>query len=179
MALVVGSDWSGLSPGEVDHGRRRMLVVGASAAAALILAGRLPLQQTLAALRPGLLTPAEIVRSFGRAKWDWTVELAVLHQIETDRPFALELLWAALELDLDPAVKWRRKRALRLYDLYAVATDAAGRAALARLVTARSGDVALLTRARLWVDNSRQRRARLWRAAGPDGRMLGIRLAPA
>jgi hypothetical protein len=178
MALV-GSDWSGLSAGEVDRGRRRMLVVGASAAAALILAGSLPLKQAIATLRSGPLGPADIVRSFGKARWDWTVELAVLHHIETDRGFALDLLWAALELDLDPAAKWRRKRGLRLYDLYAAAATDADRARLVRLVTSRSADPALLARAVLWADATRPRRFRLWRTTGADGRMLGIRLAPA
>jgi hypothetical protein len=178
MASIVGSYWSGLSPGEVDHGRRRMLVVGTSAAA-LILAGSLPLRQTITTLRSLAITPAELVRSFAKTRWDWTVELAVLHHLEIDRAFALGLLWAALELDLDPAVKWRRKRAQRLYDLYAAATGAPGRAALALLVTARSSDPALLSRAALWADPSRHRRPRLWRTTAPDGRTLGIRLAPA
>jgi hypothetical protein len=156
-----------------------MLVVGASAAAALILAGSGPLQQTIAALRPSPVSPADIVRSFSKGRWDWTVELAVLHHVDADRAFALELLWAALELDLDPGVKWRRKRAVRLYDLYAAASDPAGRAALARLVATRSSDAMLLARATLWTDTSRSRRSRLWRTTGPDGALLGIRLAAA
>ena len=174
MSALVGADWSSLSDGEVDRGRR-LLIVSASAAAALLLANSPPLRQTLAALTPAA-DPAGIVRSFGKARWDWTVELAVLHHVETDRAYALDLLWAALELDLDPKAKWRRKRARRLYDLYAAAAGAPGRAALARLVISQSADPALLARAALWADTSRSRPPRLWRAAGPNGRMLGIHL---
>jgi hypothetical protein len=107
------------------------------------------------------------------------VELAVLSRLDTDRAGALSLLWAALELDLDPTQKWRMKPALRLYDLYAAIADGSGRLALADLVRARSADPALLARATLWSDASREAHPRMWRTVGPDHRPLGIYLARA
>jgi hypothetical protein len=154
-----------------------LLVVSAGAAAALFLAADPHLRTVLVPATP--LGPAEIVRSFAKPRWDWTVELAVLHRLDTDRAGALALLWAALELDLDPGQKWRLKPALRLYDLYAAASDAAGRTALAALVRSRSADPALLARATLWSDTLRAPHPRLWQTVGPDQRPLGIYLASA
>lgn len=168
------ADWSTLPDGR-PIGRRDLLVVSASAAAGLLIAGSGP----LARLVTSTASPAELVRSFPKPRWDWTVELAVLHRLESDRDGALELLWAALELDLDPAQKWRLKPALRLYDLFAAASDRARRLALAELVRARSTEPALLARATLWSDPARSPQPRLWRTVGPEGRPLGIYLAPA
>ena len=172
MAEAVAAKWSGVPDAPADPGRRRMLVVSATAAAAMLVAGNDALRRSLAPA----LTPDEIVRSFSKARRDWTVELAVLHHLDIDRTYALALLWAALELDLDPAAGWRRKRALRLYDLYAAASDTAGRRALAELVRSRSGDPALLSRAARWFDATGPRRPRLWRTTDRTGRLLGIHL---
>jgi hypothetical protein len=120
-----------------------------------------------------------MVRAFPKARWDWTVELAVLHRLDTDRNGALALLWAALELDLDPTQKWRLKPALRLYDLFAAASETGGRLVLAALVRARSKEPALLARASLWSDPARSAQPRLWRTVGPDQAPLGIYLRPA
>jgi hypothetical protein len=158
-------------------GRRDLLLVSAGAAAALFFAANQPARRTIA-LGAGL-TPAELVRALPKPRWDWTVELAVLHRLDTDRPGALALLWAALELDLDPAQTWRLKPALRLYDLYAAASDATGRAALADLVRAGSTHPALLARATLWSDAARPAHPRLWRTVGPERQPLGIYLAEA
>jgi hypothetical protein len=169
------ADWSTF-PDDRSIGRRDLLVVSASAAAGLLVAGSGPLARLLVA---STASPAEIVRSFPKPRWDWTVELAVLHRLESDRQSALDLLWAALELDLDPAQKWRLKPALRLYDLFAAASDRTRRMALAELVRARCTEPALLARATLWSDPARSPQPRLWRTAGPEGRPLGIYLAPA
>lgn len=175
MAGDMAARWSEVPASTID--RRDLLVLGAGAAAALFLAGSAPLRRAVQSTAK--LTPAETVRALPKSRWDWTVELAVLHRIEADRAGALALLWAALELDLDPAQKWRTKPALRLYDLYAAASDAAGRTALAALVRARSTHPALLARASLWSDTSRAAHPRMWRTAGPDNRPLGIYLAEA
>lgn len=175
MAGDMVARWSEVPASAID--RRDLLVLGAGAAAALFLTGSAPLRRAIRST--ATLSPAEIVRSFPKSRWDWTVELAVLHRIEADRPAALALLWAALELDLDPSQKWRTKPALRLYDLYAAASDAAGRTALAVLVRTRSTHPALLARATLWADISRGAHPRMWRTAGPDDRPLGIYLAEA
>jgi hypothetical protein len=167
--------WSGFPDGR-SVGRRELLVVTAATAVSLLIAGREPLALLLTA---GAAEPAEIVRALPKPHWDWTVELAVLHRLDADRTGALALLWAALELDLDPSRKWRLKPALRLYDLYAAATDAAGRRALAELVRAASSEPALLARAALWSDPDRTARPRMWRTVGPDHQPLGIYLAPA
>jgi len=142
----------------------------------LLIAGSDPLTRLVTA---PMTSPAEMVRAFPKPRWDWTVELAVLYRLESDRNGALALLWAALELDLDPAQKWRLKPALRLYDLFAAASDSAGRLALADLVRARSSEPALLARATLWSDPARLPQPRLWRTVGPDLSPLGIYLTPA
>lgn len=173
----IATEWSDSPEAKAEVGRRDLLVMSAGAAAALYLAAAEPQQQIIA---PATVSaPADLVRFFPKPQWDWTVELAVLHRIDADRSGALALLWAALELDLDPAQTWRQKPALRLYDLYAAASDTAGRAALAGLVTARSSDPALLARATLWADASRPAHPRLWRTTGPDRRPLGIYLGQA
>lgn len=176
MATSIVSQWSGLPDGATRLGRRDLLVVSAAAAAGLLIAGRAPLARLL---NQTATAPSDLVRSLPKSRWDWTVELAVLHRLDADRPAALALLWAALELDLDPAQTWRRKPALRLYDLYAAASDAAGRMALAGLVRARSTHPALLARATLWSDASRPAHPRLWRTVGPGHQPLGIYLAGA
>ena len=158
-------------------GRRDLLVVSAAAAAALFFAANQPVRRTIAL--SAALTPAELVRALPKLHWDWTVELAVLHRFDSDRPGAMSVLWAALELDLDPSQTWRLKPALRLYDLYAAASDAPGRTALAALVRARSSHPALLARATLWSDTSRPAHPRLWRTVGPDRQPLGIYVAEA
>jgi hypothetical protein len=158
-------------------GRRDLLVVTAGAAAALFLAADPKLEAVFRIA--AALSPADLVRTLPKPHWDWTVELAVLARLDTDRAAALALLRAALELDLDPAQKWRLKPALRLYDLYAAAADGNGRLALAALVRARSADPALLARATLWSDPSRAAHPRMWRTVGPDHRPLGIYLAGA
>lgn len=173
----IATHWSDGPEGTAGIGRRDLLVVSAAAAAALFLAADPKLALTLG--REAASSPADIVRSFSKPHWDWTVELAVLARLDTDRAGALALLWAALELDLDPAQKWRLKPALRLYDLYAAATDSAGRTALAALVRSGSTDPALLARATLWSDASRVASPRMWRTVGPDRRPLGIYLARA
>lgn len=173
----VGTIWGDSEDRPATLGRRDLLVVSAGAAAALFFAGDPDLRAAVAPPTP--LDPAEIVRSFARPRWDWTVELAVLHRLDSDRDGALALLWAALELDLDPMQTWRVKPALRLYDLYAAASDTAGRTALAALVRSRSTDPALLARATLWSDTTRAPHPRLWQTVGPDHRPLGIYLAPA
>jgi hypothetical protein len=174
MSGVV-SDWSAL-PDSRSIGRRELLVVSAATAATLLIAGSDPLARLVTGTSQ---SPAELVRAFPKPRWDWTVELAVLHRFDSDRNGALALLWAALELDLDPTQKWRLKPALRLYDLFAAASDTAGRLALAELVRARSGEPALLARAVLWSDPDRTPRPRLWRTVGPDRRPLGIYLTQA
>lgn len=167
--------WSG-SPDTAAIGRRDLMVVTAGAAAALFLAADPKLE---AAFSSSTLSPADLVRSLPRPHWDWTVELAVLSRLDADRPGALSLLWAALELDLDPTHKWRLKPALRLYDLYAAIADGNARLALAELVRTRSSDPALLARATLWSDAAREAHPRMWRTVGPDHRPLGIYLARA
>ena len=174
LAGDMAARWSEVPASTI--GRRDLLVVGAGAAAALLIAGSEPLRRAISA---SAASPADIVRSFPKSRWDWTVELAVLHRIDADRAGALALLWAALELDLDPAQTWRSKPALRLYDLYAAASDAAGRTALAALVRARSDHPALLARATLWSDALRPAHPRMWRTTGPDQQLLGIFLAQA
>jgi hypothetical protein len=174
--MTTTTHWSG-SPDAAAIGRRDLMVVTAGAAAALFLAADPKLGAAFSA--PATVSPADLVRSFPKPHWDWTVELAVLSRLDTDRSGALSLLWAALELDLDPTQKWRLKPALRLYDLYAATTDAAGRLALADLVRARSADPALLARATLWSDASREAHPRMWRTVAPDHRPLGIYLARA
>ncbi len=176
MATGIVSEWSELPDGASKLGRRDLLVVSAAAAAGLLIAGRDPLTRLL---RQTAKTPAELVRALPKSRWDWTVELAVLSRLDADRAGALALLWAALELDLDPAQKWRLKPALRLYDLYAAASDVASRAALAELVRSRSSHPALLARTTLWSDASRVAHPRLWRTVGPDRQPLGIYLAEA
>lgn len=177
MVGDMAARWSEVPASASTIGRRDLLVIGAGAAAALFLADDKPLRRAIALAAP--LSVAEIVRSLPKARWDWAVELAVLQRLEADRTAALTLLWAALELDLDPAQKWRTKPALRLYDLYAAASDSAGRTALAELVRTRSTHPALLARATLWADTSRGALPRMWRTAGPDHRPLGIYLAEA
>ena len=169
--------WSDGPDGAASIGRRDLLVVTAGAAAALFLAADPKLEASLRSAPT--LSPADLVRSFPKPHWDWNVELAALSRLDADRDGALALLWAALELDLDPAQKWRLKPALRLYDLYAAAADGAGRAALAALVRARSADPALLARATLWSDPARLAHPRVWRTVGPDHRPLGIYLGAA
>jgi hypothetical protein len=174
MSGVV-TDWSTLPDGR-SIGRRELLVVSAATAATLLIAGSDPLNRLITA---PVTSPADMVRAFPKARWDWTVELAVLHRLDTDRNGALALLWAALELDLDPTQKWRLKPALRLYDLFAAASETGGRLALAALVRARSKEPALLARASLWSDPARSAQPRLWRTVGPDQAPLGIYLRPA
>ena len=174
MSGVV-SDWSALPDGR-SIGRRELLVVSAATAATLLIAGSDPLARLVGA---SAQSPAEIVRAFPKARWDWMVELAVLHRLDGDRSAALGLLWAAFELDLDPAQKWRMKPALRLYDLFAAVSEMSGRLALAELVRARSTEPALLARASLWSDPGRTPQPRLWRTVGPDRQPLGIYLAQA
>jgi hypothetical protein len=168
--------WSGSPDSAATIGRRDLLVVSAAAAAALFFAADPKLRSTLGA---AALSPVDLVRTFPKPHWDWTVELAVLARLDTDRAGALALLWAALEVDLDPTQKWRLKPALRLYDLYAAASDSSDRAALAMLVRARSTDPALLARATLWSDAARTAHPRMWRTVGPDRQSLGIYLAQA
>jgi hypothetical protein len=164
MTAKTAPCWSEES-GERRIGRRELFVLSAAAAATLLTAGS----------APSLAAPArDLVGAVGSARWGWTVELAVLQRLGKDRRAALELLWAALERDLTRPM---RKPSLRLYDLYAAATDSAGRAALARLVLARSSDPALLSRTLLWSDPVRQRRNSLWRTTGPDRQPIGIDLA--
>ncbi|MEQ1770465.1 MAG: hypothetical protein ABL879_11555 [Devosia sp.] len=172
MAAIT-AEWSAVPADAVDT-RRRALIVSASAAAALLIAGSEPLRQVIAASALAQ-TPADIVRRIPARRWGWTVELAVLQQLDRDRPRALALLWAALELDLLRAHR-RKQPALRLYDLYAAASDAAGRAELAALVTANSRHPALLARAALWSDPARSRRTRLWQTVTRDGQPQSIRL---
>ena len=173
----IATHWSDGPDGTAQIGRRDLLVVTAGAAVALFLAADPRLELTLGSA--AALSPADLVRTFPKPHWDWTVELAVLARLDTDRAGALALLWAALELDLDPTQKWRLKPALRLYDLYAAAADGTGRAALASLVRARSTDPALLARATLWSDATRRAHPRMWRTVGPDRQSLGIYLAQA
>lgn len=177
MTGDMAARWSEVPAQSPTLGRRDLLVIGAGAAAALFLAQSEPLRRSMARAAP--LAPAQMVRSFPKSRWDWTVELAVLHRLDNDRTAALDLLWAALELDLDPTQKWRRKPALRLYDLYAAVADTTGRQALAALVRSRSTEPALLARASLWSDASRAPLPRLWRTVGPDRQPLGIYLAQA
>jgi hypothetical protein len=167
MTVTTAPYWSEVS-GEARIGRRGLLILSAGAAAALLTAGKsLPL-----ASPP--LTPQQFVRALSKTRWGWNVELAVLHQYATDRRYALDLLWAALELDLDPAQRRQQRPAYRLYDLFAAASDASGRAALARLVEARSLDAALLARTQFWLDPARRRPLRVWHTIGPDRRPIGI-----
>ena len=170
MTVTTAPWWSEVS-GEARIGRRALLVLSAAAAAAMFTVGKQPVAATV--------SPQDFVRSLGKFRWSWNVELAVLQRLDTDRGAALDLLWAALERDLDPAQRWRQKPALRLYDLYAAAADVNGRAALARLVASRSSDAALLARASLWSDASRARRSNIWRTMGPDRRSIGIVLRDA
>jgi hypothetical protein len=174
---MAAARWSEVPASTSAIGRRDLLVIGAGAAAALFLAESETLRRLIGVTGPR--SPTQIVRALPKSRWDWTVELAVLHRLDADRAGALALLWAALELDLGPRQKWRRRPALRLYDFYAAATDSAGRAALATLVRARSADPALLARATLWSDVTRTPHPRLWRTVGPDRQPLGIYLAAA
>ena len=169
MTVTTAPYWSEVS-GEARIGRRDLLVLSAAAAAFLLTTGKQPIAART--------SPQDFVRSLSKTRWSWTVELAVLQRYGHDRQAALDLLWAALELHLDPAQRWRQKPSLRLYDLYAAAVDSDGRVALARLVTSRSSDPALLTRAALWSDPSRQRRSSIWHTTGPDG-PIGIDLRAA
>jgi hypothetical protein len=169
--------WSEVPASGTRLGRRDLLVISAGAAAALFVAADPQLRRTLA--QPAALDPADVVRALPKSRWDWTVELAVLGRLDADRPAALALLWAALELDLGPRRKWRRRPALRLYDLYAAAADADGRASLAALVRERSSEPALLARASLWSEPNRSAHPRLWRTVGPDRQPLGIYLTRA
>ncbi|MEO7221996.1 MAG: hypothetical protein ABIY37_05935 [Devosia sp.] len=175
MAAQVAAHASVVPDAGSSIARRDLLLVSAGAAAAMFFAANQPVRRTIAL--SAALTPAERVRALPKLHWDWTVELAVLHRFDTDRSGALALLWAALELDLDPSQTWRTKPALRLYDLYAAASDVTGRAALADLVRAQSTHPALLARATLWSDPSRAAHPRLWRTVGPDRQPLGIYLA--
>jgi hypothetical protein len=177
MTGDMAARWSEVPASPSRIGRRELLVISASAAAALFLAQSEPLRRSIA--RSAALSPAQTVRSFPKSRWGWTVELAVLHRLDTDRAGALALLWAALELDLDPAPKWHLRPALRLYDLYAAASDPAGREALAGLVRMRSREPALLARASLWSDASRAPHPRLWRTVSPNRQPLGILLTQA
>jgi hypothetical protein len=174
---MAAARWSEVPASTSTIGRRDLILIGASAAAALFLAGSEPLRRLIG--DTGARTPAQVVRSLPKSRWDWTVELAVLHRLDADRAGALALLWAALELDLGPRRRWRRRPALRLYDFYAAASDSDGRLALAALVRAHSADPALLARATLWSDITRTPHPRVWRTVGPDGQPLGIYLAPA
>jgi hypothetical protein len=173
MTTTTLPDWSTVSRGDSRIGRRSLLVLSAGAAAALLVGSKAP------PIQPAALSPPEFVRALSKSRWGWQVELAVLQRLDTDRQAALDLLWAALELDLDPAQRWRRKHALRLYDLYAAAADDVGRLALVVLVRSRSADTALLARADRWSEPSRASAARLWRTTGPNHRPLGIRLGRA
>ena len=173
MTATTLPDWSAVSGGDIRIGRRGLLVLSASAAAVLLMGGVPPLVQ------PSALSPSEFVRALSKTRWGWQVELAVLQRLDADRAAALALLWAALELDLDPTQRWRRKHALRLYDLYAAASGGSGRLALSALVRSRSADPALLARADRWSQPARAPAPRLWRATGPDRRPLGILLGPA
>ena len=173
----IASHWSGLSDAAASVGRRDLLVLTATAAAALLVANDPRLHEALAPQTT--MDPAEAVRAFPKFRWDWTVELAVLQRLDTDRTGALALLWAALELDLDPAATWRLKPALRLYDLYAAMSDFDNRSALAELVRQRTAHPALLARASLWSDRLRASGPRLWRTVGPDRQSLGIYLTQA
>lgn len=174
MTITAVRHWSAISAIDVDVDRRTMLILSAGAAAALLTAGKAALQQL-----PPADAARDILLGLSKDRWGWNVELAVLQRLDTDRRLALDLLWAALELDLDPMQHWHRKPALRLYDLYAAASDTEGRAALAALVRARSRDPVLLSRATNWSDPARTRRSPLWRTAGPGRRNLGIYVAPA
>jgi hypothetical protein len=173
MTVATAPYWSEVS-GEARIGRRGLLILSAGAAAALLTVGN-PLSSTLV-IAP--VSPQEFVRTLGKARWSWAVELAVLQRLDNDRRGALDLLWAALEVDIDPSQRRHRRPALRLYDLYAAATNADGRAALARLAAA-SSDPALISRASLWSDPTRSRRSPVWRTVGPDRRPIGIALSDA
>jgi hypothetical protein len=175
MTTTTLPNWSAASGGDIRIGRRGLLVLSASAAAALMVGGSALLVQPMTRV----LSSSEFVRALSKTRWGWQVELAVLQRLDTDRKAALDLLWAALELDLDPTQRWRRKHALRLYDLYAAASDEGGRMALAALVRSRSNDTSLLSRARRWSQPIPERAARLWRTIGPDRQPLGILLGPA
>jgi hypothetical protein len=131
------------------------------------------------AAKAGLLADDLLIATLPRRRWDWTIERLALARINTDRPAALRLLQAAFAIDLDPQSTWRRKRALRLYDLYAAAARPAERSELAALVLAspRSGP-ALHARARLWADPERPSRARSWRTTGANGAPIGFVIDP-
>jgi hypothetical protein len=173
MRVATAPYWSEVS-GEARIGRRGLLILSAGAAVAFLTAGKsLPLGRPTP-------TPQQFVRALSKNRWGWNVELAVLHQYAADRRYALDLLWAALEFDLDPAQRRQQRPAYRLYDLYAAASDASGRGALARLVVAApSSDPALSARAQFWSDPSRRRGSRIWRTMGPDRRPVGIVLSDA
>ena len=173
MTATTLPDWSAVSGGDIRIGRRDLLVLSAGAAAALLLGGNALL------VPPTPPSPSDFVRALSKSRWGWQIELAVLQRLDTDRAAALALLWAAIELDLDPTQRWRRKPALRLYDLYAAASGESGRLALAALVRSRSADPALLARAGRWSQPARVPAPRLWRATGPARRPLGILLSPA
>ena len=175
MTATTLPDWSAVSGGDIRIGRRGLLVLSAGAAATLLIGGVGPLVEPAAPR----LSPSEFVRALSKTRWGWQIELAVLQRLDTDRATALDLLWAALELDLDPAQRWRRKHALRLYDLYAAASGESGRLALAALVRSRSADPTLLARADRWSQPARAPAPHLWRATGPDRRPLGILLGSA
>lgn len=174
MTVTTAPDWSEVS-GEARIGRRGLLVLSAGAAAALLAGSPSPLFPPAA---PSL-TAQQFVRSLSKVRWGWSVELAVLQHYPTDRRYALDLLWAALELDLDPTQRRQHKPALRLYDLYAAAAGHSGQTALAHLVTSRSSDPKLLARAALWSASARTRRSNIWRTMGPDRRPIGIVLRAA
>ena len=171
MAKPAGSRWNADPDRAIDRGRRQIML-GAAALAAAVPFAALPTDAVAT-------DPRSFVRALGRQHWDRAVELTALRNIHPDRGIALRLLWAALEHDLDPRRLWRRKPALRLYDLYAALGTAADREALARLVQTATADLALLARATRWADPTRPIRPRIWRTIDATGAPLGIYIAPA
>jgi len=169
--------WNGLPDRLADPGRRRVLVLSAAAAASLIAGATLPVPASVATSVP--LSPSEIVAALPKARWGWMVELMVLRELPADRARAEAILHAAIDLDLDPSATWRRKPALRLYDLRAALAAPADRLALADLVESRSNDADLMARAVRWRDPTRSRPSRPWRTSLTDGTPLSIEIGPA
>jgi hypothetical protein len=65
----------------------------------------------------------DLVGKLFKRRWDWAVEHAAALRLNSNRPFATGLLWAAVRADLDRASAWRHKPCLRLYDLLAVVSS--------------------------------------------------------
>jgi hypothetical protein len=169
--------WNGLPDSVANPGRRRVLVLSAAAAASLVAGPTLPALGSTNTPLP--LSPAEIVAAVPKARWGWMVELMVLRELPADRARAEAVLHAAIDLDLDPSATWRRKPALRLYDLKAAIGTPADRMALADLVESHSTDAELLARAARWRDPTRARPWRPWRTSLTDGTPLSIEIGPA